>query len=320
MQISKVWEHSSCSFFLIDRKFEVVFFKIVPDNNLREFITDFPKIGNNVEEIIAQIYKYKFLKLLENCFKNKCFSIDMRIPAENGGVDLPFQIVFTPLMKGKIECVVCTIIKNHQRLDHLKQLNDYSHLTSNQLRSLTVNVSNLFNVTSYSHLNGYDVSKINQLLSDVNYQAKKLDSTIKELCMSLGKPESNNLLKKEASEENRRHVVLVDDDLMTIKVHQALIRKQHREKHVVLFNNPEAALGYIMQNKPDLILLDLHMPNIDGLRFLQMMDDNSLFIDVVVVSSSVDPIEKTTAHSFHFVKNFIAKPLTSEKLKLIFDN
>jgi len=320
MQVSQVWEHSSCSFFLIDRKFEIVQFKIVPDNNLREFIADFPKIGNNVEEIIAQIYKYKFLKLLEKCFKNNCFSIDIRIPAENGGVDLPFQIVFTPLMRGKIECVVCTIIKNHQRLDHLNKLNDYSHLTSNQLRSLTVNVSNLFNVTSYSQLNGYDVSKINQLLSDVNYQAKKLDAAIKELCINLGKSGNNNLLEKEVAKQEKKHVVLVDDELMTIKVHQALITSQHKEKHVVLFNNPEAALGYIRQNKPDLILLDLHMPNIDGLKFLQMMDDNNIFIDVVVVSSSVDPIERTTAHSFHFVKNFIAKPLTSEKVKLIFDN
>lgn len=320
MQFSNVWEHSSCSFFLIDRKFEIVFFKIVPDNNLREFITGFPKIGDNVEEIIAQIYKYKFLKLLEKCFKNNCFSIDMRIPVENGGVDLPFQIVFTPLMKGTIECVVCTVIKNHRRLDHLNKLNDYSQLTSNQLRSLTVNVSNLFNVTSYSQLNGYDVSKINQLLSDVNYQAKKLDAAIKELCMNLGKSGSNNLLEKESVKQGKRHVVLVDDDLMTIKVHQALIRNQHKEKHVVLFNNPEAALGYIRQNKPDIILLDLHMPNIDGLQFLQMMDDNNIFIDVVVISSSVDPVDRTTATSFPFVKNFITKPLTSEKVRLIFDN
>ncbi|MEJ2901284.1 response regulator [Pedobacter panaciterrae] len=320
MLVSSVWEHSSCSFFLIDRKNELLFFKIVPDNNLREFITGSPKIGDNVEEIITQIYKYKFLKLLEKCFNNKCFSIEVRIPSANEGIDSSFQIVFTPLMKDKIEQVVCTIIKNHERLDHLRKLNDYSHLTSHQLRSLTANVSSLFNVTSYSRLGGYDVSKINQLLSDVNYQAKKLDSVIKELCISLSKPGTDNQPENEGLEPEKKHVVLVDDDLMTIKVHQALIRNQHREKQVVLFNNPGNALDYIKQNKPDLILLDLHMPNIDGLRFLKMLDESKISIDVVIVSSSVDPMDRTIAKSFSFVKDFIAKPLTDEKVKSIFDH
>nr|WP_068891626.1 response regulator [Pedobacter panaciterrae] len=320
MLINSVWEHSSCSFFLIDRKFELLFFKIVPDNNLREFITCFPKVGDNVEEIITQIYKYKFLKLLKKCFNNNCYSTEVRIPAEDGGLDLSFQIVFTPLVRDSAECVVCTVIKNHQSLDHLRKLNDYSHLTSHQLRSLTANVSSLFNITSYSRLDGYDISKINQLLSDVNYQAKKLEEAIKELCISLGKPENNSLLESEIIDQRKKHVVLVDDDLMTIKVHQALIRNQHKEKQVVLFNKPENAFDYIRQNKPDLILLDLHMPNIDGLEFLQKLDENNIFIDVVIVSSSVDPLDRTIANSFSFVKDFVAKPLTHEKVKLIFSN
>ncbi len=320
MLISTVWEHSSCSFFLINRKFELVFFKIVPDNNMREFITDFPKVGDNVEEIITQIYKYKFLKLLEKCFDDNCFSIEVRIPGQNGEIDKSFQIVFTPLMRGNIETVICTVIKNHESLDHLTKLNDYSHLTSHQLRSLTTNVSSLFNVTSYSRLGGYNVSKINQLLSDVNYQAKKLDNVIRELCISLGKPISGSVLGKGGSEQGKKHIVLIDDDLMTIKVHQALIRSQHKEKQIVLFNNPENALDYIRHNKPDLILLDLNMPNVDGLQFLKMLEDNKIAIDVFIVSSSIDPSDKRIATSFPFVKDFIGKPLTDEKVKLIFDN
>lgn len=320
MLINSVWEHSSCSFFLIDRKFELLFFKIVPDNNLREFITDSPKVGDNVEEIITQIYKYKFLKLLEKCFNNKCFSIEVRIPTVQEGIDSSFQIVFTPLMNGKNECVVCTIIKNHHRLSHLRDLNDYSHLTSHQLRDLTANVSGLFNVASYNRLGGYNISKINQLLSDVNYQAKKLDAMIRELCISLGRPGNDSQVQNEVIDQDKKHVVLVDDDLMTIKVHQALIRGQHKEKQVVLFNNSENALDYIKQNKPDLILLDLHMPNIDGLSFLQMLDESKISIDVVIVSSSVDPLDRTIANSFPFVKHFIAKPLTNEKVRVIFND
>ncbi|WP_449439379.1 response regulator [Pedobacter steynii] len=96
--------------------------------------------------------------------------------------------------------------------------------------------------------------------------------------------------------------MLIDDDLMTIKVHQALIRSQYKEKQVVFFNNPDNALDYIRHNKPDLILLDLNMPNVDGLQFLKVLEDNKIAIDVFIVSSSVDPSDKIIATSFLLLK------------------
>ena len=157
-------------------------------------------------------------------------------------------------------------------------------------------------------------------MTDINTQAVKLDEIIKTLNEVLNKREHVDLFDGFGGKSAHQHIVLVDDDGITNKMHQMLIRKHASEKKVVVFDNPQKALAYISEHEPDLILLDLHMPDIDGWRFLEMMEELNLFIDVVIVSSSIDPREHSKAKSFLCVKDFYTKPLTIEKVNQLLNH
>ena len=71
---------------------------------------------------------------------------------------------------------------------------------------------------------------------------------------------------------------------------------------------------------PDLILLDLNMPNWDGLDFLEscrlcgrLPDYTRIFI----LTSSEMPEDKEKAMSYKFVTGYMTKPLTDQSVQTI---
>ncbi|WP_345949241.1 response regulator [Mucilaginibacter sp. PAMB04274] len=77
----------------------------------------------------------------------------------------------------------------------------------------------------------------------------------------------------------------------------------------------------IIEALPDLIFLDLYMPEYSGWDFLE--DLKLLYpylakpIPVYIVSSSIDPLDHTRASRFSFLKSFVVKPLSKESLTSI---
>ena len=308
------------SFFLISKNYELSFFKIDTPGDMGSFLEKNPAVGESIVEIIAQKYKRNFLSLLSRSFEGHCFSIEQRLSVF-GSPDLVYHIVFTPLtINNKTDAVVCTVVKVSSSRGLVSMIKEYSHLASHQLRAPITNILSLSTITNYSNLETYDALKLVQLINDINTQAVKLDEIIKMLNEVINKRENMDLFDDFGVKSGHQHIVLVDDDVITNKMHKMLIRKHPSEKKVVVFDNPQKALAYILEHKPDLILLDLHMPDIDGWRFLEMMEEFNLFIDVVIVSSSIDPREHSKAKSFLCVKDFYTKPLTIEKVKQLLDH
>ncbi|ACU03840.1 MULTISPECIES: response regulator [Pedobacter] len=311
---------TSSSFFLIDKNYQLTFFKIDSPNDLGSLLAKNPVIGESVVEIIAQNYRKHFTILLSRCFEGHCFSIEQRLSVFKSN-DLIFHIIFTPLTINEItDTIVCTVADISSSRGVINMIREYSHLTSHQLRAPITNILSLSTITNYAQLASYDALKMSRLLNDINLQAVKLDEIIKMLNKMLNKHDCIDLFDKPGPKSDHNHIVLVDDDVVTNKLHKMLIRKHHSDKRIVLFDNPQKALSYIQQHTPDLILLDLHMPGIDGWRFLEMMEELNVFIDVVIVSSSIDPRERSKAKSFLCVKDFYTKPLTIEKVSQLLDH
>jgi len=311
-----ICEYTNSSFFLIDKNYQLLSFEIDSLDNLGVFLERVPVVGMSIGEIIAQKYRKNFLGLLVRAFKGNCLRTLQKFAVINGD-DLVVDIVFTPIgdITGEIGSVACTIINNVETKDPLRMLREYSHVTSHELRAPITNILSLSTVNNYQHLESYNIQKINQLLGDINMQALKLDGIIQTLNRMINREKQPAVFNTLLSSSESRHIVLVDDDVVTNKMHQMLIKRHTNDKNLVLFNDPAMALGYIQEHQPDLILLDLHMPVINGWKFLELLEERRIFIDVVIVSSSIDPIERSRARSFSCVKDFYTKPLTIEAVK-----
>jgi len=122
-------------------------------------------------------------------------------------------------------------------------------------------------------------------------------------------------------------VCVIDDDLIYSIAIKHIIKRSEISSDTLFFKNGLAALDYFKLNLsekallPDLILLDLNMPILDGWQFLDkyepLIESLSKEIPVYIVSSSVDEEEYLKAKTFHSVRDFIVKPITVERLQQI---
>ncbi len=122
-------------------------------------------------------------------------------------------------------------------------------------------------------------------------------------------------------------IYLIDDVELVNLMHQVLLRRLGLEDKVISFTNPEIALDHLRfeerNSEPILILLDINMPEMTGFEFLEFMvlEEFPTNIDVVIVTSSINSEDRRLAETFpRFVKDFISKPLKTEKLKNIVQN
>lgn len=120
-------------------------------------------------------------------------------------------------------------------------------------------------------------------------------------------------------------ILIIDDHLIDVFITSKIIDSIHFAKKVLEYNSPFMALDYLRKNEtepewiPDLIMLDINMPLVDGFRFMKEFDGLGENVKkktrVVFLSSSLNPSEIERAEKNPYVLKFITKPLTADKLK-----
>jgi CheY-like chemotaxis protein len=109
-------------------------------------------------------------------------------------------------------------------------------------------------------------------------------------------------------------ILLVEDDDIDTYINQVMLQRSGLAKEVVRCENGMQALEMVRKIYPDLILLDINMPVMDGIEFLQALREENLeSTPIVMLTCSNDLKDISRAASFR-VKYYLVKPLTEEKL------
>lgn len=118
--------------------------------------------------------------------------------------------------------------------------------------------------------------------------------------------------------------IVDDDDVYKFAINKTIEINQLAHK-VLMFSDGEEAITFIndhldkLDDLPDIILLDLNMPIMDGWQFLEeyikIKPRIGKKITVYLVSSSVDKIDLERAEKIAEISDYIIKPITPDKLK-----
>jgi two-component system response regulator VicR len=114
-------------------------------------------------------------------------------------------------------------------------------------------------------------------------------------------------------EEEKRLVCIEDEPEMIDLVSLILSRKGF---NVIGANGGVEGLEVVRREKPDLILLDLMMPDMDGWEVYQQIkaDEELREIPVVVVTAKAQSIDKVLGLHIAKVDDYITKPFGPQEL------
>jgi CheY-like chemotaxis protein len=86
-------------------------------------------------------------------------------------------------------------------------------------------------------------------------------------------------------------VLLVDDEPEIMQLFGRILTSAERDYRVLRAKSGQRALNLLRERQPDLVLLDLIMPGLDGFQVLQQKAQDPSIRDIpVVVISSRDPV------------------------------
>lgn len=108
----------------------------------------------------------------------------------------------------------------------------------------------------------------------------------------------------------RKRILVVDDDMMNLKRTEIVLNKQYE---VTLAKSGKEALGLLEKKKIDLVLLDVAMPEMDGIETFKRMKDRYDNIPVIFLTASGEVDDVVNAIKLGAV-NYLKKPFVPRDL------
>lgn len=107
-------------------------------------------------------------------------------------------------------------------------------------------------------------------------------------------------------------ILVVDDDKTNLMRAQKILLPQYR---MAATNSGAAALKYLENNRPDLILLDISMPEMDGFEVMQKLQESEETASIPVIFLTADNTAETEVKCFRVgAMDFVVKPFVPDIL------
>src|SRR3954454_15510895 len=109
-------------------------------------------------------------------------------------------------------------------------------------------------------------------------------------------------------------VLVVDDDFMVAKVHGAFVGRTPGFEVAGVAHTGAAGLDAAEELQPDLVLLDIHLPDLSGIEVLRRLRERQPDVDVLVISAAKEAETVRTALRGGVV-NYLLKPFDQYALR-----
>jgi two-component system, OmpR family, response regulator VicR len=115
-------------------------------------------------------------------------------------------------------------------------------------------------------------------------------------------------------EQNGRRIIYIEDDQEMIDLVMLILNR--RGYNVQGAHGGRVGLDMVLKDPPDLVLLDLMMPGIDGWEVYQQIkaNENTRNIPVIIVTAKAQAIDRVLGLHIAKVDDYIAKPFRPQEL------
>ncbi|QEC62148.1 response regulator [Mucilaginibacter ginsenosidivorans] len=126
-----------------------------------------------------------------------------------------------------------------------------------------------------------------------------------------------------------KKLIFIDDSPLDHFILKRILNKYNLAYEINCTANAEEVIGFLEKNRlnrallPDVILLDIYMPEFNGWQFLEKVQriypNLSKPFKLYILSSSINPKDIDHAKQYNCVKSFVFKPITKEVLERLVD-
>ena len=116
-------------------------------------------------------------------------------------------------------------------------------------------------------------------------------------------------------EHRPKQILVIDDDPAIITYTKTVLNRNGFETFAT--SNPQAALSMLLLKSPDLVLLDIQMPGLDGGEVFAKLREmpHAAATPVIFMTGLIDPSEEAHLNKTSTDrKHYLGKPFTPEKL------
>ncbi|KPC98949.1 Transcriptional regulatory protein CitT [Geobacillus sp. BCO2] len=114
-------------------------------------------------------------------------------------------------------------------------------------------------------------------------------------------------------------VLLIEDDPMVQEVNRQMIEQVDGFTVIGLARNGEEGLRLIDELHPDLAMIDIYMPQLDGLETVKQIRARGHEVDIIAITAASD-IETVRRVLQNGAFDYIVKPFKFERLKQALEN
>ncbi|MFT2010450.1 two-component system response regulator [Pontibacter sp. 13R65] len=122
------------------------------------------------------------------------------------------------------------------------------------------------------------------------------------------------------------HVFVIDDDEISTFLAEQVLLEEDETTSISTFASAADALELLTKQAqadvPEMVLLDLHMPEMSGWEFLNALKPYEQYLygrcHIYILSSSLDQEDEIKASNYTLVSGFLQKPIDPETLQVLF--